>query len=241
MNESEHTTVFENLGAYALGALPDAERERVTVHLETCPICAEDAASMERAATRLIDVVPDVEPPPELRDRIMAVVEKEAALLRATARPPEEVRVPAAPRRRWFAADSLSLRWATAAAAALVIGGVVGSQVFGGGDGGTTRTLQADVGRGHAWIEMNGGQAKLVVDGLASPGSGRVYELWVQHGTDAPRPASDNVSDALFVVSAGNVEIPAHLEQGDRVLVTSEPMGGSRTPTTAPVVVTNRV
>lgn len=238
MSESEHSAVFESLGAYALGALPDAERARVALHVETCPICAEDAASMERAVTRLIDVVPDVAPPPELRDRIMAVVEREAALLRATARPPEPV---VSPRRRRRFADSLSLRWATAAAAALVLGGVVGSQVFGGAGGADTRTLQADVGKGHAWIEMNAGKAKLVVDGLAPPGDSRVYELWVQHGTDAPRPASENLSDAVFVVRSGNVEIPARLDDGDRVLVTSEPMGGSRTPTTAPVVVTSRV
>jgi anti-sigma-K factor RskA len=239
MNEAEHRSVHESLGAYALGALSDTERERVAAHIETCPICAEDAASFERAAARLIDVVPAVDPPPELRHRIMSVVESEASLLRATAEPPEEVRIARTPRRSWL--DGLSLRWATAAAAALVIGGVVGSQVFGGGDGSNTRTLSADVGRGHAWVEVTGQNAKLVVDGLVSPGANRVYELWVQHGTEMPRPASENLADATFVVGSGGVEIPAHLEDGDRVLVTSEPMGGSRTPTTAPVVVTSRV
>src|SRR4051794_30052866 len=190
MNDTEHKLAFESLGAYALGALPDSERERIAGHIEACPICAEDVAQLERGATRLVDTAPAVEPPPELRGRIMAVVEKEAALLRATSRPPQESR--SEPRRRFGGA---SLRWATAAAAALVVGIVVGSQVIGGGDSGKTRTLNASVGRGHAWVEVTDGHAHLVVDGLASPGAGRVYEMWVQSGDAAPRPASDNLND----------------------------------------------
>ena len=237
MNDVEHRFAFESLGAYALGALPDGERERIATHIETCPICAEDVAGLESGATRLVETVPAVDPPPELRDRIMLVVEKEAALMRATKRPPEEQRVE---RRRWFGGGA-SLRWAVAATCALAIGIVVGSQVIGGDDGGATRTLSADVGRGHAWVEVKDGHARLVVDGLASPGAGRVYEMWVQNGTEPPRPASDNISDAVFVVRSGNVDIPGRLSDGDRVMVTSEPMGGSLAPTTEPVVVTSRV
>ena len=233
MNDNEHRLAYDSLGAYALGALPDAERERIAAHIETCPICAEDVAQLERGATRLVDTVPAVEPPPELRGRIMAVVEKEAALIRATSQPPEEQR--SEPRRRF---GSTSLRWAMAAAAALVVGIVVGSQGIGGGDSGTTRTLNASA---HARVEVSDGRAQLVLDGLSSPGAGRVYEMWIQSGDAAPRPASDNLSDAVFVVRSGKVDIPAHLSKGDRVMVTSEPAGGSRAPTTQPIVVTSRV
>lgn len=236
MTEQEHQDVFESLGAYALGALSESERAAVAAHLETCPICAEDAASLERAATRLIDVVPSVTPPPELRDRIMAVVEPEAALLRATDRPPGAARA-LSPRRRLGGGPVLA--WAATAVAMLVIGAFAGSALLGDDDdGGGTRTLSAEVGRSHAWVEMSGDRAHLVVDRMASPAPGKVYELWIQSRDDTPRPASDDLDEALFVVGSGRVEIPAHLQEGDRVMVTEEPVGGSRLPSGAPVVVT---
>lgn len=234
---AEHHEIFENLGAFALGALPESERARVAAHLEGCPVCAEDAASLQRTATGLIDTVPVLEPPPALRDRIMAIVEPEAALVRATSKPPAAVRVPAA-RRSWV--DSLSLRWATAAAALLIVGGFAGASLRGDG-GPETRTLSAGVGRGHAWVEVKDGRGQLVVDGLAAPGKGKVYELWIQTGNAAPRPASTNLREATFVMESGRVDIPARLDEGDRVMVTAEPEGGSRIPTATPVVITARV
>jgi len=242
MTESEHRRAFDSLGAYALGALADSEREAVAAHIETCPVCAEDASAMQRAATRLIDVVPMLAPAADLRNRIMAVVEPEAALLRAASTSPREVRV-TAPRRRGAWADAFSLRWASTAAALLILGGLLGATVLGGdsssSDGaGKTRTLEASVGRGHAWVEVTNGQARLVVNGLRPPSEGRVYEMWVQHGSEDPRPASNHLADTLFVVRSGRIDIPARLGAGDRVMVTAEPRSGSHTPTTIPVVIT---
>ena len=206
-------------------------------HIEQCPICAEDAASLQRAATRLIDVVPAAEPSRALRDRIMAVVEPEAELLRATAQPPAEVRL-APPRRRRLAWD---LRWVATAAAALVIGGVVGATVLDGSGSDATRTLAAEVGRGHAWVETERRPARTSSStGWPLPGRGKVWELWIQSGNAAPRPASEDLSQAVFVVGSGRVEIPARLQHGDRVMVTAEREGGSRIPTSPPVVITSR-
>lgn len=232
MTESIHRAVFEELGAYALGALALDERARIAAHIEECPVCAEDAAALQRAAARLPEQVRQITPPPALRDRIMAVVEAESELLR-----PARASVPA-PRRRPRSAP----RWA-ATAAALALGVGVGAVVIGGGEGGgtDTRTLSADVGRGTAWVEVSGDRAQLVVDNLAAPGEGKVYELWIQSGDAPPRPASEDLEDAVFVVDSGRVEIPTPLEPGDRVMVTEEPAGGSSVPTAEPVVVTARV
>lgn len=232
MSESMHRDVFEELGAYAIGALPLDERARVAAHLEECPICAEDAAALQRAAARLPDDVPQVTPPPELRDRIMAVVEAEAQLLR-----PARAATPPARRR-----PLLAPRW-TATAAALALGVGVGAVVIGGGDDGgvNTRTLAAEVGRGHAWVEVTDDRAQLVVDNLAAPAEGKVYELWIQSGQAPPRPASEDLEDAVFVVDSGRVEIPTPLAPGDRIMVTEEPAGGSFEPTATPVVITSRV
>lgn len=241
MSESAHHNAFDSLGAYALGALPDGERAIVAAHIEECPVCAEDASSLQRAATRLVDVVPMAEPSPELRARIMAVVEPEAALLRATAGPPREVRA-AAPRQRASWIDALSLRWAATAAALLILGGVVGATALDPANKGRdTRTLAAEVGSGHAWIELTDNKAHLVVDGLAAPKRNKVYELWIQTGDAAPRPVSEDLSQAVFVVGSGRVEIPARLQEGDRIMITEEPSGGSRVPSQRPVVITARV
>jgi hypothetical protein len=65
---------------------------------------------------------------------------------------------------------------------------------------------------------------------------GRVYEVWVVKGSGgSPQP-----TDALFnVTSAGNatVGVPGSVSGVSEVLVSSEPRGGSRSPTTAPVIV----
>lgn len=236
MTETEHRIVFDSLGAYALGALPESERAMVAAHIEHCPICADDADSLERAAIHLTDGVPELQPSPELRNRIMAVVESEAELLRAAS----GERTPARAPRRSFAMPVL-LRWTATAAALLVLGGVAGTAIFNGSDGTDTRTLAADVGRGHAWVEVSDDKAHLVVDGMATPKAGKVYELWIQSGNAAPRPASDDLSRAVFVVGSGRVDIPARLQEGDRVMVTEEPPGGSRIPSAAPIVITNRV
>src|SRR4051794_24571411 len=122
MSETEHRIAFESLGAYALGALPEPERRMVAAHIETCPVCAEDATALQRAATGLIDTVPVLEPPPELRDRIMAVVESEAQLLRAAAEPDREPARVSRLAGSW--GGPLRLRLVAAAAALLVVGGV---------------------------------------------------------------------------------------------------------------------
>jgi hypothetical protein len=132
-----------------------------------------------------------------------------------------------------------TLRWVATAAAAMVVGGIVGVTAFDGGS--DTRTIAADVGRGHAWVEQEDGNSYLVVNGLGNPGRGKVYELWIQTGDDAPRPAHSDLDQAVFMVQSGRVEIPARLEKGDRVMVTAEDAGGSRVPTTPPVVITSRV
>lgn len=238
MSEQEHRAAFESLAAYALGALPESEHRAVAEHIEGCPICAEDAAGLQRAAAGLLESVPLLDPPPDLRDRIMAVVESEAKLLRAAGAPPAPA--PAAPRIARLTGSwsgPLRLRLAAGAAALLLIGGVVGA-VSQGGDGARTRTLSAQAGTSadRAWLEVRGGDAELVVRGLAAPRPQRVYEVWVQHGADAPKPAG-----ALFVVRSGRIGIPARLQSGDRVMVSEEPAGGSPAPTTPPVVVTARV
>ena len=76
--------------------------------------------------------------------------------------------------------------------------------------------------------------ATLRVRGLHNPLPGRVYEVWLKRPGQTPVP-----TDALFTVSRGgtaSVQVPGDLRGVDKVLVTSEPRGGSRVPTTQPII-----
>jgi hypothetical protein len=61
-----------------------------------------------------------------------------------------------------------------------------------------------------------------------------VYEVWIKR-SGAPQP-----TDALFTVTAqgdATVGVPGSLDGVKVIMVTSEPLGGSRVPTTSPVII----
>ena len=75
--------------------------------------------------------------------------------------------------------------------------------------------------------------ALLTVQGLPTPGAGKVYEVWVQRGGQM-QPAG-----ALFSVGSGgsgSAGIPGSLKDVEAVAVTSERDGGSLKPTQMPVL-----
>ncbi len=96
--------------------------------------------------------------------------------------------------------------------------------------------VQAQVtGAGMAQLTISQGRGELVMRGMPAPPAGHVYELWIQRGSAAPSPTR-----ALFSVTSagsGDVGVPGSLQGVRRVLVTPEPVGGSLTPTHAPVIV----
>jgi hypothetical protein len=92
----------------------------------------------------------------------------------------------------------------------------------------STRSLKAS-------LQTLGSHAELAVSGMPEPPIGEVYEVWLlRAGSSSPQP-----TDALFTVSrAGRatVEVPGgDTRNVKEVLVTSEPLGGSATPS-GPVV-----
>jgi anti-sigma-K factor RskA len=60
-------------GAYALDALEDAERDRFERHLTDCRSCTDEVRGFTATAT-MLGIAAAVEPPPELRPRVLAVV-----------------------------------------------------------------------------------------------------------------------------------------------------------------------
>jgi hypothetical protein len=95
--------------------------------------------------------------------------------------------------------------------------------------------IQANVsGAGTAQLILAGGRGELVVKQFPAPGAGRIYQVWLKRPNRAPSP-----TPTLFGVTTGGggeVGVAGDLHGVSEVLVTSEPLGGSRAPTRAPVI-----
>jgi anti-sigma-K factor RskA len=218
-------------GAFVLGALEPEERAAFSEHLHSCDHCRREVSELRVAAEALPLTAEPVDPPPELRDRIMAVVRAEAPAPDEAARRERRDRAAGRARGRRLAVGRAPL--AVAACALLALGVALG--VLAGGDdgGGDARSVPAEVavaGASGTLRVEDDGDARLVVRGLPAPPAGRVYQVWRQvPGEDAPRP-----TDALFSVSrdgTATVDVPGGVDGVERVLVSDEPRRGSRAPT----------
>ena len=64
------------LEAFALGILEEWERDGVEAHVSACPHCSSQLAGFEETALQLADVAPQVEPPTDLRARVIEAVDE---------------------------------------------------------------------------------------------------------------------------------------------------------------------
>src|SRR5215208_8110501 len=78
MTTDDHTMYRDEVGAYLLGALSDAERASFEGHLVDCPECRHEVDRLRPAADLLPRSVEQVEPPLGLKRSLMEVVEREA-------------------------------------------------------------------------------------------------------------------------------------------------------------------
>jgi anti-sigma factor RsiW len=213
----------EDVAAYALGALEPAEAEAFARHLETCAVCRDELEAFEQIVDLLPMTAPAFKASPKLRRRLRRAIADEAHPAAGEA---------SRPRRSWR--PEWLPRPVLGVAAGLAVIAIALVIVLSGG-GSSTRVVQAQVtGRGSASLKISGHRAELIVQHFAAPPSGKIYEIWLVHGKQAPQPTS-----ALFDVNAdGNtaVDVPGSLKGVDQVLVTPEPAGGSKVPTHAPVI-----
>ena len=203
----------DDAGPWVLGALAEEDARAFAEHLESCPICRLEVAELQVVADVLPMAAPQLVPPPALKSRIMGVVESEAQLLRAAG--PE--------------AD----RPAAVLATALLALGVVAGVLLSGGEDTTSHPGFGPKGAQVA-LRVTGEHGVLDLRGMPAAPSGRVYQVWLVHGKDKPRP-----THTLFTVPSdgrARVEIMESLKGTDQVLVTTEPPGGSEQPTSAPLM-----
>ena len=198
---------LDDLAAYALDALDDAERRAVDDHLARCAVCRAELAGHHEALAALAS---DEAPPASLWQRIAADIgAPDLADPSRSAPAAEGSVVPFRPhhrdgrhhrdrrggRSRWVAAGAAAL--ALAAAIVAVVGfagrgsdgadtvGELAQQAEEHGD--TLGTLQSPDGRSAAKVVADGGSSYVVLDGLGELPEGQAYQLW---STDGPQPVS---------------------------------------------------
>lgn len=217
-------------GAYAVDALSDDEARLFDTHLEGCQSCRDEVSELQDAAARM-GASEAVTPPPALRARILAAVDREAQL------PPFVTSIHAAPSRRWTA----QLVAAAAAVVLVLTGGFVALQaqrddssvvastsvVFAASDA-HTKTVDTDHGRVVVATSPSLGQVAVDTNGLDSLTGRKVYQMWTIHsGTFTSQGLVEDLK-------AGKVmSMPS---DGTTVAITVEPAGGSERPTTRPIV-----
>jgi anti-sigma-K factor RskA len=213
----------DDAAAYVLGALEPEEADSFRARLDTCDGCRHELATLQQAADALPMAAVQYQVPRGLRRRVLAEVHADA---RAAER-----------QRRRRSRPSLTLlprpALAGAALAAIALAVFGGVELASSGSTGPARVIQASV--GHAQLRLAGSSAELIVHRLPQPRPGRIYEVWLKRPGAAPAPTR-----ALFGVTTkgdADVAVPGKLHGGDEVMVTQEPAGGSRAPTTQPVIV----
>lgn len=243
---------FEDLkDAYVLGALPEEERLSFEDYLATHPERQAEIDELGAVAGLLAFSPQEQEPSPELRSRIMEVVEAEAEPRRVT--------------RRSVSAsigDYLSVRSLALGAAALLVIGLLSWNVLLQGQvadlqgqvqdaQGQVEDLQAQVEDAQAqqsqtiklegsWAEqgvtaevasMEENEIVLVARDMPSVPDDRTCQIWVIKG-DVPKPSG------LFQPDGNGTATPItnSLANADVIAVTVEPAGGSEQPTSDPVL-----
>ncbi|HWT94380.1 MAG TPA: anti-sigma factor [Solirubrobacteraceae bacterium] len=223
----------DDVAPYLLGALPGPDASRFEAHLATCTMCQADLDELKPVVEGLPTTVEEIEPPASLKRAIMAEVERDAAaarVVREGSRSSSARRGGAAP--SWFRRPLPVL---AAACAALIVGIGVGVGVTGSSDTpDDAKTYAGTCAPGcRASLELEDGDGTLHVAKMPAAPDGRVYQVWLMRkGSNVPEP-----TDALFNASNGGtatVDVPGDLHDVVRVLVSEEPRGGSKAPTTAP-------
>lgn len=74
----DHSDVYELIPVYALGALGEDEAREVEAHLQRCTACRAELAVYEGVADQIALAVPELEPPADLRERLLSRVERPA-------------------------------------------------------------------------------------------------------------------------------------------------------------------
>ena len=226
---TERTPIHGDLGAYLLGALDEAERDRFAAHLAGCKQCRAQAAELEGTLGLLARSAAPVAPPPELEAHTLDAIRASAGAAPAPKR-----------RRRRLAWPRLALAGGVALALAAAV--FAGTRLDGGGDLPGTPELEATLtspsGATSAAANVRktgiGRVIDLRTDELPILPEGQYYELWFVGPGDRPgepnrisagtfHPDPEGRSNVRFAAAVDPAKYPG-------LVVTREPGDGDPAP-----------
>jgi hypothetical protein len=219
----------DDLVAYSLEALDPREAAAVEAHAPGCARCTRELEALAPAVAVLGESVEQLEPPPELRERVLAIVHEEAQEKRTPADEPGagEAATVRRERRGW---RGLMLRPAMGLAALAIIAAGVGGYLVagngGGGGGAETVPVVAQQGIGGT-LAVGDTSSMLDLHGLHQLSGREVYQVWVAHGSSL-RPSSNFIPDSS---GRAMTAVDGRLTSGTKVMVTREPHPGRTAPT----------
>lgn len=227
---NEHDRWSEDVAAYMLGALGPEEMAELEGHAEECERCRSEIRWLTPVVNAMAEAPPRRQPPPQLRERLLAEVNADA---REAGTSPQ----PAAGLRARLAGWHLgSLTWkplAGLAAVVLVVAAIAGYEVGSGGDGGgNVSTFVSPQSSGiEAKVVSEDGAGEIHLADVKPLPENRVLEAWVR------RDGEVEPVKALFVPDSGGdaSTMLGSMRGVDLVMVTTEPAGGSESPTSAPI------
>jgi len=255
MSEMNHERFEDLKDAYVLGALPEEERQSFEDYLAAHPERQAEIDELGAVVGLLAFSPQEQEPSPELRSRVMEVVEAEAEPRRAR-------------RQSTFAriGDYLSVRSLALGAAVLLVIGLLSWNVLLQGQvedlqgrvqhaQGEVQDLQAQVEDakerrqvqqsqtiplGGAWADQGANaevasirenQVILVANNMPTVPEDRTCQIWVI-SDDVPKPSGLFQPDGNMTATP----ITNPISEADAIAVTVEPAGGSEQPTSDPVL-----
>jgi len=231
-------------GAYAVDAIDnELEREKFERHMRRCQQCAGEVRGLSETATRLAFGA-SRPPPAGMRDSVLSAISRTRQL------PP--VIDHSKPRaQRWWAGRmpmlSYSLAMATVGVAIVLLIALIGARheldQAKARSAALAAVLSAPDSRAVTQTVSSGARVTLVYSlrkhamivtthGLPAPPPGKVYQLWF---IGPPTTRSAGLLPASQAGRAGPV-LSSGLARGDTIGITIEPAGGTRLPTTTPIL-----
>lgn len=235
MSTGDHERWSEDLAAYVLGALDAEEAAELERHTEGCERCQAEIRWLRPAVEALPETVERLEPPSELRARLLAEVRADAAQAERARGAGRGAR-PGLRERLGASGLAFSPAGAVAALVLVVVAGALGYAIGNSGSGvETVRTTTVVAGHAPgvtASLLRANDKGVLRLTHVHALAGGRVLEAWVErNGKVAP-------VRALFVPNKGGLAeaIVGDVRGAEAVLVTVEPSGGVPQPTSEPIV-----
>ncbi len=225
-------------GAYAVDAVPEGEAAAFKRHLRGCDSCRQEVQELRETAARLGTAVSGV-PPQRLRENTLDQVShtRQWPPLVAAVRRAEPSRKPSVRIALWGAA---------AAAVGALVFGLVTTTTEPGADPAQQQLASvnsvltapdaatvkgATLGATTVVTSQSRGKVVVLAGDLPPLTPGRVYQVWLI-GASGVHSAGLLTSDGPHRTRPVLAELPGRI---DRVGITAEPMGGSRTPSTPAV------